>query len=81
MASRRILKKNIKGAIDFLFIISVMVDQKNDDKMYGIIDKMTDLVSRISHTEPGMAKEYYKNIKKEYNECLVLVNDLIKDVA
>lgn len=81
MASRKNLKKNIKGAIDFLFVISVMIDQKNDDKMYDIINKMTDLVVRISHTEPGKAKEYYKNLRKEYNDCLEEVNGLIKEAA
>lgn len=81
MASRKLLKKNIKGAIDFLFVISVMIDQKNDEKMFAIIDKMADLVARISHTEPGNAKEYYKNLKKEYNECLQQVNELVKEAA
>jgi hypothetical protein len=81
MASRRKLKKSIKGAIDFIFYISVIVDQKNSDKIYDIIDKMSELVARISVTEPGNVKGYYKAIIKEYNECLKEVNAIITEEA
>ena len=75
MASRKQLKKSIKMVAGDLFADCValsMCQQGNQDVlnqlMQEVIDLHADFVARISHTEPGNAAGYYKQLKGEFTE-------------
>ena len=43
-------------------------DKKKADELMGEILKMQDeFISRISHTEPGNVKGYYKKFRSDFN--------------
>ena len=76
MASRKALKKNVNYIAGELFAECLM----NESSMYpeqtrrklmklmGEILKMQDeFISRISHTEPGNVKGYYKKFRSDFN--------------
>ena len=63
MASRKALKKNVNYIAGELF-----ADKKKADELMGEILKMQDeFISRISHTEPGNVKGYYKKFRSDFN--------------
>ena len=76
MAKRRDLKKFIKytsGSITgfILWEISRAKEEKRpayDQLLANIIDLHNDMVSRISHTEPGNVKGFYKKLKSDFSE-------------
>lgn len=69
MASRKELKKNINYIAGELFteclVNSLYVPrtdkQKADELMAEILKMQDEFISRISHTEPGNVKGFYKN--------------------
>lgn len=75
MASRKVLKKNVNYITGELFaecLVNSMcvpgTDKKKADELMGEILKMQDeFVSRISHTEPGNVKGYYKKFRSDFN--------------
>lgn len=75
MASRRTLKKNINYIAGELFsecmVHSLYVpgtDKKKADELLGMILSMQDeFISRISHTEPGNVKGFYKKLRTDFN--------------
>lgn len=75
MASRKVLKKNVNYIAGELFtecLVNSMyvpgTDKKKADELMGEILKMQDeFVSRISHTEPGNVKGYYKKFRSDFN--------------
>lgn len=75
MASRKELKKNINYIAGELFteclVHSLYVpgtDKKKADELMGEILKMQDeFISRISHTEPGNVKGFYKKFMTDFN--------------
>ena len=80
MASRKQLKKSIKTITGDLFADCValsMCQQGNqellDSLMTEVIALHSEYVSRISHTEKGSERQFYRNLKKEFTEK---VNDL-----
>lgn len=80
MASRKQLKKSVKTITGDLFAdcVALSMCQQGDQElldslMTEIISLHTEYVSRISHTEKGSEKAFYKNFKKEFTEK---VNDL-----
>lgn len=82
MASRRELKKNVNYIAGELFseclINSMFVPgtdkAKADALMADILAMQTDFVSRISHTEPGNVKGFYKKLRTDFN---AKVNEII----
>ncbi|MDE6217010.1 hypothetical protein [Bacteroides sp.] len=75
MASRRNLKKNINYIAGELFteclVNSLYVPgtdkQKADELMAEILKMQDEFVSRISHTEPGNVKGFYKKLLSDLN--------------
>lgn len=75
MASRKALKKNVNYIAGELFteclVNSLYVPgtdrQKADDLMAEILKMQDEFVSRISHTEPGNVKGFYKKFLLDFN--------------
>ena len=83
MASRRNLKKNVNYIAGELFseclVNSMFTDKvKADELMNEILLMQTDFVSRISHTEPGNVKGFYKKFHVDFN---AKVNEIIDAIA
>ena len=80
MANRKQLKKSIRKITGELFADCValsLCQQADRDKleqlMQEVLNVHNDYVARISHTEPGSVKMYYKKLKQDFTEK---VNDL-----
>ena len=86
MASRRELKKTVNYISGELFseclINSMFVpgtDKAKADQLMAEILKMQDeFISRISHTEPGNVKGFYKKFRSDFN---AKVNESIDAIA
>lgn len=86
MASRRELKKNVNYIAGELFseclVNSMFVpgtDKEKADKLMGEVLAMQDeFISRISHTEPGNVKGFYKKFRSDFN---AKVNEIIDAIA
>ena len=86
MASRRELKKTVNYISGELFseclINSLFVpgtDKAKADQLMAEILKMQDeFISRISHTEPGNVKGFYKKFRSDFN---AKVNEIIDAIA
>ena len=86
MASRRELKKTVNYISGDLFseclINSMFVpgtDKAKADQLMTEILKMQDeFISRISHTEPGNVKGFYKKFRSDFN---AKVNEIIDAIA
>lgn len=86
MASRRKLKKNVNYITGELFseclVNSMFVpgtDKVKADELMGkILLMQNDFVSRISHTEPGNVKGFYKKFREDFN---TQVNTIIDEIG
>lgn len=86
MANRRQLKKTINYIAGELFTECMVnslyvpgVDKAKADMLMGEILSMQDeFISRISHTEPGNVKGYYKKLREDFNNR---VNAIIDKIA
>ena len=86
MASRRELKKTVNYISGELFseclINSMFVPgtdkAKADELMAEIIKMQDEFISRISHTEPGDVKGFYKKFRSDFNAN---VNEIIDAIA
>ena len=86
MASRRELKKNVNYIAGELFtecLINSMfipgTDKVKADKLMAEVLKMQDeFVTRISHTEPGNVKGFYKKFRADFN---AKVNEIIEAIG
>lgn len=86
MASRRQLKKNVNYIAGELFaeclINSLFVpgtDKAKADEIMGKVLTMQDeFISRISHTEPGSVKSFYKKFRTEFN---AQIDNLISEIG
>ena len=75
MASRRNLKKSVNYISDVLaglcMIERVNASKENrkviDDLFMQVIATRQDIISRISHTEAGAVKSFYKKLKEDFN--------------
>lgn len=76
MAKRRILKKRVNNVIGELFTECVVVSQvvpgvdasKADAVLVRILNVQNDFVCRISHTEPGNVKGFYKAFRADFQK-------------
>ena len=83
MASRRNLKKEISYVIGDLFTECLIykelvpgTDKEAAEKL--IVDLLridNEFITRISHTEPGKAKEYYRALIKDFQKEISEVID------
>ena len=67
MASRKDLKKNIQYIAGDLFMAS-LVDGVNREIVVESVHKVLALIPRISHTEPGNVKGFYKKLREDLNK-------------
>ena len=86
MAKRRILKKNINGICGELFLSCAFLLGQNPSAekkeqahkiIADIIDLQNDIISRVSHTEPGSVKGFYKKLKEDFNKRVQEIIDNI----
>lgn len=86
MANRRELKKNVNYIAGELFSECLVnskfvpgTDKAKADEVMGQILAMQDeFISRISHTEPGNVKGFYRKFRSDFN---TKVNEIIDAIA
>lgn len=86
MASRRELKKNVNYIAGELFMECLVnslyvpgTDKAKADKlMTEVLEMQDEFVSRISHTEPGNVKGFYKKFREDFNKK---VNEIIDGIG
>jgi hypothetical protein len=74
MASRRQLKKQISYIASDLFLAS-LVEGVNREAVVCAIHNILALIPRISHTQPGNVKGYYKKLREDLNKEIQVVAD------
>ena len=67
MASRKDLKKNIQYIAGDFFMAS-LVDGVNREIVVESVHNVLALIPRISHTEPGNVKGFYKKLREDLNK-------------
>ncbi|NDV81480.1 hypothetical protein [Bacteroides sp. 51] len=84
MASRRELKKNVNYIAGELFaecLLSGMTSKANKEKADEILTQILvmqdEFISRISHTEPGNVKGFYKKFRSDFNAKVDEIVDAI----
>lgn len=84
MASRRELKKNVNYIAGELFaecLVSSMSEstdkKKADEILTQILVMQDEFISRISHTEPGNVKGFYKKFRSDFNAKVDEIVDAI----
>lgn len=78
MSSRKNLKKSLSAYVGDLLsqcaLLSLVVSDADREKVYSLIDRLVeledDLTRRISHTEPGQAKAFYRQWKADFKATL-----------
>lgn len=80
MASRRDLKKSIHYiANDLLF--AAIIEGVNREVIFEAVTNVLNLIPRISHTQPGNVKGYYKKIYEELDKQIQIVSDELANSA
>lgn len=74
MASRRDLKKKISYIAGDLFLAS-LVEGVNRDVVIEAMQNVLALIPRISHTQPGNVKGYYKKLREDLDKAIAKVAD------
>lgn len=85
MASRRKLKKNVNYIAGELFAECLITaefipgtdKEKSDEILVEILKMQEEFVSRISHTEPGNTKGFYKKFYKDFDDN---VNEIVEAI-
>ena len=75
MASRRNLKKNVNYISDLVAGLCIVeglnAKDENREELSNLflqaINLRHDIISRISHTEPGNVTGFYKKLKEDFN--------------
>ena len=80
MASRRYLKKKISYIAGDLFLAS-LVEGVNRETIIEAIHRVLALIPRISHTQPGNVKGYYKKLHEDLNKEIQIVSDELNKTA
>ena len=76
MASRRKLKKQISYIAGDLFLAS-LVEGVNREAIVEAIHNVLGLIPRISHTQPGNVKGFYKAFKADFQAQVDAIIDEI----
>ena len=78
MASRKDLKKEIQYIAGDLFLAS-LIEGVNREVIIEAVHNVLGLIPRISHTQPGKVKGYYKKLHEDLNkEIEIVANELAK---
>lgn len=78
MASRKDLKKRIQYIAGDLFLASLF-EGVNREIVIESVQNVLALIPRISHTQPGNVKGYYKKLHEDLNkEVEKVANELAK---
>ncbi|MCQ2268296.1 MAG: hypothetical protein MJZ83_05435 [Bacteroidaceae bacterium] len=84
MAKRRALKKTINNICGELFaeviaaVIYANADREAANDITGaILNLQSDIISRISHTQPGNVKGFYKKLREDFNATATEIIDQI----
>ena len=67
MASRKNLKKQIQYIAGDLFMAS-LIEGVNREIIIEAVHNVLALIPRISHTQPGNVKGYYKKFREDLNK-------------
>ena len=75
MASRRNLKKNVNYISDVMVGLCLLERANASEETLKTVNELLsqvivtrrDIISRISHTEAGSVKAYYKKLKEDFN--------------
>ncbi len=75
MANRRDLKKHVnyisEVTVGMCIIESLNAEGERREAIADLVEKTlnlrSDIISRISHTEPGNVKAFYKKLKSDFN--------------
>lgn len=86
MASRRNLKKSVKYIINDLYMESMICSLCSSEENIAEAEKMIhrvmklqkEYISRISHTEPGNVKGFYKKFKEDFSKE---ISDIIGELS
>lgn len=86
MANRRDLKKSINHIASELFMETLVnalyvpgTDKDKADKLMSeILDMQNEFLSRVSHTEPGNVKGFYKKLRADFN---AKVDEVVKQLG
>lgn len=86
MANRRRLKKNVNYITGELFaeclvqsMFNPTIDkEKADEIMTDILLMQDEYISRISHTQPGNVKGFYKKFREDFNAKVNEIVDAIE---
>lgn len=73
MASRRKLKKQISYIAGDLFLAS-LVEGINREVIIEATHEVIGLIPRISHTQPGNVKGYYKKLREDLDKSIAKVS-------
>lgn len=76
MASRRDLKKHVnyisEVTVGMCIIEGMSAEAERREAIADLVEKTlnlrSDIISRISHTEPGNVKSFYKKLKEDFNK-------------
>ncbi|MDO4163194.1 MAG: hypothetical protein Q4D56_02235 [Bacteroides sp.] len=85
MASRKNLKKQVNYIAGELFMECLVQSmyvpgtdkQKADQLMTDVLNMQDEFISRISHTEPGNVKGFYKKFRSDFNAKVEEIIDAI----
>ena len=80
MASRRDLKKSIHYIANDLLFASI-IEGVNREVIFEAVTNVLNLIPRISHTQPGNVKGYYKKIYEELDKQIQIVSDELANSA
>lgn len=86
MAKRRLLKKRVNYIVGELFCECLVVSklfpeiesEKLDVLLTRILKLQDDIVSRISHTQPGNVKGFYQTLRRDFQ---TEVNTIIEEIT
>ena len=80
MASRRKLKKQISYIAGDLFLAS-LVEGVNREVVVEATHDVIELIPRISHTQPGNVKGYYKKLREDLDKAIAKVADELEKIG
>lgn len=89
MASRRKLKKNVNVIIAELLThclvqeaLNPQIDREKLDEVFrDLFTINSEYISRISHTEPGNAKKYYRDFRDKFSNDISEVMSKMANLA
>ena len=86
MASRKNLKKNVNYITETIAGLCIVASLENQGEksetasrlFLQVMNLSNDIISRISHTEPGNTREFYKKLQNDFNSQ---VQDILQQLS